>query len=159
MKASWFVIIVLVSATPALVGYQNPSEIQKMEASGDSAGARAALARAAQSHPDDPAALTAYAEFLERYGDPGAREAYSNLLAVLRKSGNTARAAVVAKRLAVLDLIAGDRPAASNDLEASGRKLAIPVPGNPSAGPTSGTATLPGPMRSFARMAALSPDA
>jgi len=55
-----------------------------MESSGDSAGARAALAHAAQSNPSDARALTAYAEFLDRYGDPAAREAYSKLLAQLR---------------------------------------------------------------------------
>ena len=47
------------------------------EASGDSAGARAALARAAQENPNDVSALTGYAEFLERYGDPACREARS----------------------------------------------------------------------------------
>ena len=160
MKASCFVaIIILGTATPVLVGYQSANQIQQMESSGDSAGARAALARAAQSNPDDPAALTAYAEFLERYGDSGARDAYSKLLATLRKSGNSARASAIARRLAILDLIAGDRAAASSNLEASSQKLAIPQMAAAGTGPGAGTATVPGPMRSFARMAALSPDA
>src|SRR5450432_721679 len=159
MKTSWFAaILILGTASPALVGYQSATEVQKMEASGDSAGARAALARAAQNNPDDPAALTAYAEFLERYGDAGAREAYTKLLAAVRKSGNTTRAAAIAKRLAILDLMAGERAAASRNLETAGQKLTISQPA--AAGPGSGgTASFPGPMRSFARMAALSPDA
>ena len=53
------------------------------EASGDSAGARAALARAAENNPNDVSALTNYAEFLERYGDPACREAYARLLEAL----------------------------------------------------------------------------
>ena len=159
MKASWIVVIVALStASTGLLGYQSP-QIQQMESSGDSAGARAALARAAQNNPDNPAALAAYAEFLERYGDPGAREAYGKLLAVLRKSGNNARASIIAKRLAILDLIAGDRTAASGDLEASGQKFTLPAAAAPGAAPGTGTAGIPGPMRSFARMAALSPDA
>src|SRR5450432_787709 len=152
MKTSWFAaILILGTASPALVGYQSATEVQKMEAAGDSAGARAALARAAQNNPDDPARLTAYAELLERYGDPGAREAYARLLAALRKSGNTTRAAAVARRLAILDLMAGERAAASGNLETAGQKLTAPQPA--AAGQGGGTASFPGPMRSFARMA------
>src|SRR5262245_17991525 len=118
-----------------------------MEASGDTAGARSALARAAQT--GDVSALTAYAEFLDRYGDPQAREAYNKLLTSLRSSGNTARIAIVQRRLALLDLLAGDR-AASRNANPAGAPAA-----NPDAWPTT---TIPGPLRSFARMAAVSPD-
>ncbi len=164
MKASWLAgIILLASALPALRGYQNLDQIQKMESSGDSAGARAALAQAAQSNPSDPRALTAYAEFLDRYGDPGARQAYSKLLAVLRSSGDTARTAVIARRLAVLDLLAGDRDGAARNLEtynsSAGNKLTLPGTVRTATAEGAGTASIPGPIRSFARMAALSPDA
>jgi len=158
MKASWFTaLIVLACAAPALLGYQSSDQIQQMEASGDSAGARTVLARAARDNPDDPVALTAYAEFLERYDDPGARDAYSKALAALRKSGNTARATVIARRLAVLDLMGGDRATALRNLEAAGQRVSFPASGT--SAENSGTASIPGPMRSFARMAALSPDA
>ena len=66
-------------------------------ASGDSAGTRAALARAAEENPKDIAALTGYAEFLERYGDPTCREAYAKLLEALRNTGDTARAGLIAR--------------------------------------------------------------
>src|SRR5436305_3820158 len=129
MKTSLiFAILILSAASPALVGYQSANDVYKMEAAGDSAGARAALARAAQANPDDPAVLTAYAEFLERYDDPGAREAYSRLLAAVRKSGNTTRAAAIARRLAILDLMAGERTAASGNLATAGQKLTVPQP-------------------------------
>jgi hypothetical protein len=130
-----------------------------MEAAGDTLGARAALARAAQS--GGAPALTRYAEFLERYGDPGARDAYRQLLGVLRTSGDTAHAAGAARRLAVLDLLAGDSNATSRDLDAyraaSGKSLVLATSTAPAeAWPTT---AIPGPLRSFARMAAISPDA
>ena len=71
---------------------------------GDSTSTRAALARAAQENPHDVSALTGYAEFLERYSDPACRDAYARLLEVLRGAGDTARAGVIARRLAVIDL-------------------------------------------------------
>src|SRR5438445_6930205 len=104
MKAAWIVVlIVLASAPPASQGAQSLDQTHQMESSGDSAGARVALARAVQHNPGDVGALTAYAEFLDRYGDPAAREAYSKLLARLRTSGDSARSAAIAKHLAVLD--------------------------------------------------------
>src|ERR1035438_1197216 len=110
MKASLFyAIVILASASSPILGEQSLDSIQKMEASGDTMGARTALARAAQASPNNVAAWTAYAEFLDRYGDPGAREAYGKLLAALRNGGDSARTAAVARRLALLDLLAGDR--------------------------------------------------
>src|SRR5664279_481221 len=120
MKASLFYAIVLVaSAASPILGEQSLDSIQKMEESGDTMGAHTALARAAQASPNSVAAWTAYAEFLDRYGDPGAREAYGNLLAALRAGGDSARAGTVARRLALLDLLAGDRNAAGAHLDAS----------------------------------------
>src|SRR6516164_823540 len=63
---------------------QEADSIRKMEASGDIAGARAALARAAETRPGDPAALSAYAAFLENYGDPSTRQVYTRLVTLLR---------------------------------------------------------------------------
>ena len=72
MNGSAFVVVTLLAfVSPTLQEAQSLDPIQKMEASGDSAGARAALARDAQSNPGNVSALTAYAEFLDRYGDPG----------------------------------------------------------------------------------------
>jgi hypothetical protein len=97
MKASLFyAIVILASASSPILGEQSESSIQQMETSGDTLGARNALARAAQANPNSVAALTAYAEFLDRYGDPGAREAYGKLLATLRNGGDSARCRRVA---------------------------------------------------------------
>ncbi|MCX6631610.1 MAG: hypothetical protein NTW28_28700 [Candidatus Solibacter sp.] len=164
MKVSLFyAIVILASTCSPILGEQSLDQIQKMEASGDAIGARAALARAAQANPNGVAAWTAYAEFLDRYGDPAAREAYAKLLVALRNGGDSARAATVARRLALLDLLAGDRNAANTSLDAyraaGGPAVslgALPATKSPA---NTGTANIPGPLRSFARMAALSPDA
>src|SRR5450756_3041369 len=101
MRASLlYAVVILASASSPILGEQSLDSIQKMEASGDTMGARTALARAAQASPNSVAAWTAYAEFLDRYGDPGAREAYGNLLAALRADGDSSRAGAVARRLA-----------------------------------------------------------
>ena len=116
--------------------------VAQTEASGESAGARAALARAAQNNPNDVSALTGYAEFLERYGDPACREAYARLLEALRNSPDTARAGVIARRLAAIDLLAGDSAAAARDLEAyraaTGKSLAAPAAPSGSTTPAHG---------------------
>ena len=158
------VIFALTYVCSAFQGQQVPDSVRKMELSGDTMGARAALARAVASSPNSIPALTAYAEFLDRYGDPGCREAYVKLLAVLRTAGDTARTGMIAGRLASLDLLAGDREAASRDLDTyhsgTGRN---PNLGTPAAAPGPKdpklTASIAGPLRSFARMAAISPDA
>src|SRR3982750_3492319 len=117
MKASLFYAIAIFACTSlAVFGQQSPGSLQKLEASGDVAGTRATLMKAAQASPNNPAALTAYAEFLDRYGDPGTREAYGKLLTALRTGGDQARTASVARRLAMLDLLAGDSAAANTHL-------------------------------------------
>src|SRR5215831_7107734 len=137
MRASLFYAVVTLGlSSPVIFSQQNPAQL---ETAGDTMGARSALARAAQG--GDVSSLTAYAEFLDRYGDPQAREVYGKLLTALHNSGNTARANAVAHRVALLDLLAGT---------AAGK----PAP-SPEAWPTT---NIPGPLRSFARMAAVSPD-
>ena len=129
--------------------------------SADPVATRASLARAAEAKPTDPAALTAYAEFLERYGDPACREVYTKLLAVLKNGRDTARVGMIARRVAILDLLAGDREAAAKNLEAyKAGGTTVKLATGPSAPAESWpTATIPGPFRSFARMAAISTDA
>ncbi len=121
--------------------------------SGDAGGTRSALARAAQDN--SPAALADYAGYLDRYGDPAAREAYARLAEARKRAGDSAGSAAASHRLAILDLLAGDREAAQRDASASGATVAV---SNEAAKPWP-TASIPGPLRSFARMAALSPDA
>ncbi|MDR3702910.1 MAG: hypothetical protein P4L56_24905 [Candidatus Sulfopaludibacter sp.] len=122
-----------------------------MESSGDVAGARATLVHAVQSSPDSIPVLTEYAEFLERHADPGARDEYRRLVTALTRSGNRAAAASAAHRLAVLELLAGDKQSAEKAL---GKSI-----GSVTAETAGATVTIPGPIRPFARMAAISPEA
>ena len=132
-----------------------PAAAWQREVKGDATGALELVQRAAQEAPRDPAALRAYAEFLDRHRDPGAREAYRKWLAV------EPRNAALSRRLILLDLLAGDRPAATHDLEgynaAGGSDFTLPAAAATSAA-AGATIDIPGPLRSFARMAALSPD-
>ena len=127
-----------------------------LEKEGDAQEARQILQRAAAS---DTEALAAYAEFLDRKRDPGARAEYEKLL---RQTQGT-RANAIARRLVILDLIAGDRAAAAKHYEVykstgGGDLTASILQASKPAASTAATASIPGPIRSFARMAALSPD-
>jgi hypothetical protein len=138
------------------------SEIWQLESSGDAPKALESLERAVEAAPGDPAALRAYAEFLDRHRDPSAREAYSKLALALARSGASANdRAQVARRLTILDLVAGDRPSAARHIEeyrASGG-VGLTLPQAASIAPNQATIEVPGPLRSFSRMAALSPEA
>jgi hypothetical protein len=130
-----------------------------LESKGDALAAQELLQRAAQG-TSDAQAWRAYAVFLDRHDDPGAREAYEKALSFLPADDRPGRAAV-AGRLAALDLLAEDRDAAARALQeysrSAGRQLTVPgekpAPAQPPA-----FIEIPGPLRSFARMAALAPD-
>lgn len=129
----------------------------QLESSGNAAEAMELLQRAAQAEPRDPAALRDYAEFLDLHRDPGARAAYEKLLAAEPQN------ITVTRRLVVLDMLADDRDAAARHLQmyrrTGGTDLAFPPASPiPATQATAPTVDIPGPIRSFARMAALSPD-
>ncbi len=162
MKAFSSALLFCFCAGSFLYGDDNLERARQLERSGDALAARTLLARAAQNAPNDPATLANYAEFLDRYGDSGCREAYGKLLAALTKSGDTARQAAVAQRLVTLDLLAGDRVAASKHIEqyrsAGGKSWSVPASWNSSPPESKETILIPGPLRSFGRMAAISSD-
>ena len=90
----------------------------KFEDAGDSAAARDVYSKAVLSSPKDPEVLAGYAQILERYRDPGAREAWRKSALAWKTAGKMPDAATSAKRAVLLDLIAGDRPAAEPALSA-----------------------------------------
>lgn len=160
------VFTILTTALVAPAADDLRQQTHQMELSGDAAGARAALQKAAAASNADAITLLSYAEFLERHHDPGARAAYGKALAVAKRSSDTATQAQAARRLVILDLLANERKAATGHLDqyhAAGKSdLSLtadssPTPADAAAQPES-TVSIPGPMRSFARMAALSPD-
>jgi hypothetical protein len=131
------------------------AKIRKLEAGGDSRAARRALEQAAREHPRDVGVATLYAEYLDERRDPAARKAYESLLAL--PNVEDARKREASRRLAALDLLAGDRAAADRRLSAAGLPPLPPAGTSSRAFPMS-TFDIPGPYRSFARMAAISPD-
>jgi hypothetical protein len=131
-----------------------------LERSGQIADSARRVSDAAAAAPDDPAVIRALAEYLEQHGSPEARQAYARLAVLLERSNAPAtERAAVARRMAVLNLLAGDRDAVQRDLNAynaaGGTGLALGA--LPSASPVE-SIEIPGPLRSFARMAALAPD-
>ena len=155
MKTLVIVLFVVISLGLAAGADDLSIRAWQLESKGDGSGARELLEQAAQRGGTD--ALEAYAQFLDRHRDPGARQAYEKAL----NSAQGDQRRIFARRLVVLDLVAGDRSAAARDLErynaAGGHDLALPALSASAGAPTAAVA-IPGPLRSFARMAALSPD-
>ncbi|MBZ5590764.1 MAG: hypothetical protein LAP39_00900 [Acidobacteriia bacterium] len=161
MKVS--VVLALFFLTP-LVADEAVDKARQLEKSGDVAGARAVLSAAAQHTPGDLEAMREYAEFLERYGDPESRAAYARVLEAAGKSDDRAKSATAARELVVLDLAAGDRAAAAQHLEAyhsAGGKDWPTVPAGkaePVQSDPKQSVLVPGPLRSFNRMTAISSE-
>jgi hypothetical protein len=143
------------------LGAQDPAKrAWELELKGDGAEARTQLQRAATANPNDPLALEGYAEFLDHHRDPAARAAYEKLRQLLSRNGaSTSERAKIAGRLTELDLIAGDRLNAEKHLEEfrtlGGKGLSLPAQGDAA---RADFIEIPGPLRSFARMSAVSPD-
>jgi hypothetical protein len=158
MRVRFLLPLLLVSGLSA---NEAVDRAQKYEDSGDSSAAREVYAGALRATPNDPELLTGYAQILERYGDSRAREAWRKSSASWKSAGRIQDAARAAGRAVLLDLIAGDRASAEADFASytalGGRELRLP---EPAAGGIQRrqSVTLPGPMRSLARMAAISPD-
>ena len=95
MRAFSVVAVSVFAFSSALVASESLDRARQLTNSGDSLGANALLAQAAQSKPKDVTVLSEYAEFLDRYGDPAARGAYEKVLVALGGSGDPARRASV----------------------------------------------------------------
>src|SRR5579871_2324715 len=95
---------------------QELDRARRMEESGDTAGARALLLNAAQKSPGNITALKEYAEFLDAHGDAATLDAYSKLLASLDQPAHQQQRAIVARRMAGIYLLRGDRAAAERSL-------------------------------------------
>ena len=164
MRAVPSLLAVLLGIGSALAGSDNGQEAvrsaQELERRGDALGARKLLQQAARSSNDDAATVLAYADFLAAHHDPEARSEYAKALAALAPSQREERREA-SRRLVLLDLIDGDRAAAAHHVEAyrdaGGDEWAGGLPAEAPAA-TVQTIEIPGPLRSFARMAALAPD-
>lgn len=151
----------LTALLPATAGAQAVTQALQAERAGRTQQAREALAQAAAENSSNAGTQLAYAEFLDRYGDPSALRVYQ---AALRAASSSEQKQRIAKRLAVLALEAGDQ-AAAESAAAAYRQAGGPgwEPDRIGAGvnlETSdfGTAEIPGILDGFLRMAGLSTD-
>ncbi len=127
----------------------------QMESKGEAAEARDYLQHAAQTGGVD--AKLAYAQFLDRHSDPAARDAYEKVWDAARGEQRE----FVARRLVLLDLIAGDRDGAQHHFDdyraAGGHDFTFPQ-GSALVPEKRQNIAIPGPLKSFSRMAALAPE-
>ena len=131
-------------------------EVLEHESSGDLAGAQSLLQRQAQS-PGNPGAAEELAEFLDLHNSAEGREGY---LRWANSETDPAKKKLALRQLVLLDFVSGKTDDLNSDFnkyrDAGGTDL---VP--PSARPKPAAyamVLIPGPLSSFARMAALSPD-
>jgi hypothetical protein len=131
-------------------------QVFQHETRGDLAGARVLLEGQA-SAPGNAAATADLAEFLDRHGDPGRRAAY---LKWASEDTDPQRRRLALREAVLLDFITEKKNDLSQDLaayhSAGGSDLSA-APRRVASSPYS-TVTIPGPISSFARMAALAPD-
>jgi hypothetical protein len=132
-------------------------QVWSLEKKGDLTAARELLERAQRAPGATVSDLTDWAEYLDEHRDPQARPAWERALAAA--PGEQKKA--IELHLVVADLLAGDQDAARRHLaayrDAGGRDLSLPTEPVASAGRTT-LVQIPGPLPSFARMAALAPD-
>jgi hypothetical protein len=156
-------LLAVVTAWPALG--QNPAQdiaadTWRLESRGEAGQALERLREVTAPANASPDALRTWAEFLERQHDPAARQAYERLAQALQRVGAPReQRSAVARQLAILDLETGDRAAATRALNdyssVGGTGLSLPSASDP---PALTFIEIPGPLRSFARMSALSPE-
>lgn len=132
-------------------------EITQKEASGDLAGARALLEEQAKQ-PGNAVAAAELAEFLDRHEMPDRREAF---LKWASEESDAGRKKMALREAVLMDYMSGRNDDLTADLgayrAAGGADLSVPEKRAATQNIYSST-TIPGPLSSFARMAALSPD-
>ncbi len=155
MRVSSTVVFSLLCLCPGLRANDAVDRAHKYEDAGDFGAAREAFTKALQSTPNDAELVTAYAQLLERYKDPAARDEWLKSAGLWKSAGRTQDAVHAARQAVKLDLIAGNRSAAERDAPAADLRL----PEAPAAGTRNrAQIPIPGPIKSFARMAALPAD-
>lgn len=153
----WAVAVVAACFTLSAYGASREQEISQKEASGDLVGARALLEEQAKS-PGNPRAAAELAEFLDRHGMPDRREAY---LKWASEENDPARKKLALHQAVLLDYMTGRETDFTADLSAYQSAGGTDISSFEKQKDTPsiyGSTTIPGPLSSFARMAALSPD-
>ncbi|MBV8896705.1 MAG: hypothetical protein JO051_09350 [Acidobacteriaceae bacterium] len=129
--------------------------VQQREMAGDLAGARALLQKEA-SDGTSPT-LRNFAIFLDRHAEDGRRDAYLKWGAAEK---DPQLRSLALKQVVLIDFMDGNEAELNADLQqyraAGGQDLQAPARGN--IGQHYSMISIPGPLSSFARMAALAPD-
>ncbi|MGQ9916321.1 MAG: hypothetical protein ACUVS7_02790 [Bryobacteraceae bacterium] len=153
----WSVLIA--AAVPAWGTEELARRVRELELQGRAAEARRMLESAIRAEPRNVETLAVYAAFLDERRDPEAVAVYERV-ATLAPEGSPWRIRALG-RLTVLQLLHGRNEEARQSLEAwkraGGRGWELRTSG-PTKPLPMGTVTIPGPLESFARMAAFSPE-
>lgn len=131
------------------------SRVSQFESSGDLAGARLFLTQQAASSNDSATAQT-LAEFLCRHADPGCRDATAKWASA---ESDPVKKKLALREVVLIDYMNGKEADIAGDLgqyRAAGG-AGLDVPAKHARGGSYSTVSIPGPISSFARMAALSP--
>ena len=139
MKTTAAIFAATVLSSLALA--QDPlQQAWQLELKGDAPAARDLLDRVIQTSPANYSYVRAYAEMLERYRNPAAKDAYQKTLEIMKRGGApAAEQAAIEQRIKLIASLNAPYVTVTSSEQ-------------------SATIAIPGPIRSFARMAALSPD-
>jgi hypothetical protein len=147
-------LLTLLASSSARPAQATKDQVAQFEAAGDLMSAKALLARDVESNANDAAAQQSLAQFLCRHGDAACRDATAKW-ATLETDAN--RKKFAARQLLLVDYMSGkDIGADLQQYQASGG-IDLSSPAQREHAKYS-MVTVPGPLASFARMAALSPE-
>ena len=132
------------------------NQVSERESTGDLAGARTLLQQEADA-PGNSTASQALAEFLCRHGDPGCYNAYAKWA---NAETDPAKKKLALRQVVLFDFMSGKNTELTDDLNKyhAGGGSDLISPEKHTQAPSFSTAMIPGPLSSFARMAALTPD-
>ncbi len=147
---------IAIQPVPASSNSDLQDQVSRHESAGDLAGARSLLEKQAETAAN-PSAAEALAKFLDRHGDPACRDAYLKWAA---EEKDPAKVKLALRQVVLLDFMEGKDAGLSSDLSryraAGGNDLSAPAKRSKSG--MFSNVMIPGPLSSFARMAALTPD-
>lgn len=166
MRGFLVVMFAAVCALPAAPASEAVQRALQMEREGQPGDARALLEREAAASSADAESLLAYAAFLDRYRDPARFAAYERAYKALGSTSSSEQKIHTARRLAIISLLRGDIEASRRYVAAYreagggglGRANQVLDPPKLNEQNPDEWVTVPGPMFSFRRMAALSSD-
>ena len=151
VSAALFTILV---SPIALSDQAAKDQVAQYEATGDLAAARALLSREAEANVGNATTQQVLAEFLCRHGDAGCRAATAKWANVETDAG---RKQLAQRQLVLLDYMSDKDTSTDLEQYQSSGGAGLASPGKRERA-TYSMISIPGPLSSFARMAALSPD-